>query len=245
MSTHAVTRTRLERGEQLYPRTVADIRFALEAADVEFFAENGGCPGARLKSSKPPLIRAIDDWRPGATGRRPDPPLSLPMVRSDRPQAWVSGYCRAIPGSVSGDPHPASDGTTAASVMALVSTRDQHAWRSLQWRKALFWLQNRADPVPLCPRQIRAFGAFWPMRTGSRVVACYRVTMTTSENLAAASFTSPEREYIRRELDQFFGTFPSVADGFQLKTWRGGPQKGQPKLPPARQGADRAGSDAA
>jgi hypothetical protein len=56
--------------------------------------------------------------------------------------------------------------------------------------------------------------------------------MTSSENPAELAFTSPEREYIRRELDQFFGTFPSVADGFQLKTWRGGPQKGQPKLPP-------------
>ena len=41
-----------------------------------------------------------------------------------------------------------------------------------------------------------------------------------------------EREYIRRELDQFFGTLPTVAEGFQLRTWRGGPQKGQPKLPP-------------
>lgn len=56
--------------------------------------------------------------------------------------------------------------------------------------------------------------------------------MTMPENPAAAAFTSPEREYIRRELDQFFGTFPAVADGFQLKTWRGGPQKGQAKLPP-------------
>jgi hypothetical protein len=37
-------------------------------------------------------------------------------------------------------------------------------------------------------------------------------------------FTPAERDYIRRELDQFFSTLPSVADGFQLKTWRGGPQ---------------------
>jgi hypothetical protein len=47
------------------------------------------------------------------------------------------------------------------------------------------------------------------------------------------AFTPTERDYIRRELDMFFSTFPSVADGFQLKTWRGGPQAGQPKLPPA------------
>ncbi|WP_158746494.1 hypothetical protein [Acidisphaera sp. L21] len=38
---------------------------------------------------------------------------------------------------------------------------------------------------------------------------------------------------MRRELDMFFSSFPTVAEGFQLKTWRGGPQAGQPKLPPA------------
>ena len=57
--------------------------------------------------------------------------------------------------------------------------------------------------------------------------------MITFENATGAEFTSGEREYIRRELDQFFSTLPSVAEGFQLRTWRGGPQKGQPKLPPA------------
>jgi hypothetical protein len=57
--------------------------------------------------------------------------------------------------------------------------------------------------------------------------------MMTSDNHASAVLTSGEREYIRRELDTFFGTLPSVAEGFQLKTWRGGPLKGQPKLPPA------------
>jgi hypothetical protein len=56
--------------------------------------------------------------------------------------------------------------------------------------------------------------------------------MTTSDSPSASAFTSGERDYIRRELDQFFSTFPSVAEGFQLRTWRGGPQKGQPKMPP-------------
>ena len=37
------------------------------------------------------------------------------------------------------------------------------------------------------------------------------------------------------ELDMFFSTYPTVAEGFQLKTWRGGPHAGQPKLPPAAQ----------
>ena len=31
----------------------------------------------------------------------------------------------------------------------------------------------------------------------------------------------------------FFGTLPSVAEGFLLRTWRGGPLAGQPKVPPA------------
>ncbi len=29
----------------------------------------------------------------------------------------------------------------------------------------------------------------------------------------------------------FFSTLPSVADGFHLRTWRGGPLAGQPKVP--------------
>jgi len=51
----------------------------------------------------------------------------------------------------------------------------------------------------------------------------------------AATFTPGEREYIRRELDVFFSTYPTVAEGFQPKNWRGGPQVGQPKLPPSAQ----------
>jgi hypothetical protein len=56
--------------------------------------------------------------------------------------------------------------------------------------------------------------------------------MTTSVAPSFTLLTPGERQYIRRELDQFFGTLPTVAEGFQLRTWRGGPQKGQPKLPP-------------
>ena len=56
--------------------------------------------------------------------------------------------------------------------------------------------------------------------------------MTKSATQSISALTSSEREYIRRELDQFFGTLPAVAEGFQLRTWRGGPQKGRPKLPP-------------
>ncbi len=55
--------------------------------------------------------------------------------------------------------------------------------------------------------------------------------MTTPEPSAVpAVLTTVERDYIRRELDMFFSTLPTVADGFQLRTWRGGPQAGQPKV---------------
>ena len=43
------TVARLERGDVLRDRTVAAIRAALEAAGVEFIAENGGGPGVRLR----------------------------------------------------------------------------------------------------------------------------------------------------------------------------------------------------
>jgi hypothetical protein len=57
--------------------------------------------------------------------------------------------------------------------------------------------------------------------------------MTPSPNPSVATLTPAERAYIRREFHQFFSTFPTVAEGFQLKTWRAGPKQGQPKLSPA------------
>ncbi len=38
----------------------------------------------------------------------------------------------------------------------------------------------------------------------------------TKPPAAPALFTPAERDYIRHELDMFFSTLPSVADGFQL-----------------------------
>ena len=55
--------------------------------------------------------------------------------------------------------------------------------------------------------------------------------MSTPKTTTPAVFTPGEREYVRRELDRFFSTLPSVADGFQIRTWRGGAQAGQPKVP--------------
>lgn len=46
------TIARLERGEELKPETLSAIRVALEAAGVEFIAENGGGAGVRLRNGK-------------------------------------------------------------------------------------------------------------------------------------------------------------------------------------------------
>lgn len=45
----ADTVSRLERGEELMPRTVQAIRTALEAAGVIFIDQNGDGPGVRLR----------------------------------------------------------------------------------------------------------------------------------------------------------------------------------------------------
>ena len=72
------------------------------------------------------------------------------------------------------------------------------------------------------------------------ISACYVAGMSKTQDRMIAGFTAGERDYIRRELDMFFSTLPTVAEGFQLKTWRGGPQAGRPKVPPvARSLIDR------
>jgi hypothetical protein len=52
--------------------------------------------------------------------------------------------------------------------------------------------------------------------------------MSKMQSELIATFTPGERDYIRRQLDRFFSTLPTVAEGFQLKTWRGGPDAGKP-----------------
>ena len=59
-------------------------------------------------------------------------------------------------------------------------------------------------------------------------------SMTATET-QPSEFTASERAYIRSELDQVFSTFPAIADGIQLRTWRTGERKDRPKLPPAAQ----------
>lgn len=50
-SVSADTVARLERGEELKPRTVDAIRIALEYAGVIFIEEDGSGPGVRLKKN--------------------------------------------------------------------------------------------------------------------------------------------------------------------------------------------------
>jgi hypothetical protein len=58
--------------------------------------------------------------------------------------------------------------------------------------------------------------------------------MTTTDP-HAETFTPAERAYIRSELDRYFTTLPTVAEGLMLRTWKTGPRAGQPKLGPAAQ----------
>lgn len=46
-------------------------------------------------------------------------------------------------------------------------------------------------------------------------------------------FDQRERELIRSAFAAHFGQIASLSDGIFLRVWRSGPQKNQPKLPPA------------
>src|SRR3954470_19024012 len=48
-----------------------------------------------------------------------------------------------------------------------------------------------------------------------------------------ARVIAPERDLIRRSLCMQFSQYPSAAEGILLRTWRGGPYAGKPKVPPA------------
>src|SRR5215217_1641757 len=48
-------------------------------------------------------------------------------------------------------------------------------------------------------------------------------------------FNPAERALIRLELMPRFGQEPQLANGLFLRTWRAGPQKGEPKIPKAIQ----------
>jgi len=48
-----------------------------------------------------------------------------------------------------------------------------------------------------------------------------------------APFNTAERNLLRHEFLVRFGQAPCLADGIWLRSWRGGPQAGQPKIPAA------------
>ena len=49
-------------------------------------------------------------------------------------------------------------------------------------------------------------------------------------------FTSIERDLIRREFCKHFGSYPKLAHGMLLRTWRSGPKANLPKVPKAMAG---------
>jgi hypothetical protein len=67
-------------------------------------------------------------------------------------------------------------------------------------------------------------------------LTCYIAAMSISPTTTTvAAFNPVERDYLRQQLDVFFSTLPTVAEGIQLRTWKNGTRKGAPKVPPAAQ----------
>ena len=52
----------------------------------------------------------------------------------------------------------------------------------------------------------------------------------------ANPFTPAERDLIRREFCKHFSSYPALADGMLLRTWRSGPKANHPKIPKAMAG---------
>jgi hypothetical protein len=46
-------------------------------------------------------------------------------------------------------------------------------------------------------------------------------------------FTKGEIAYLKSEFSPRFGALPRLADGFLLRSWKSGPNRGQPRLPAA------------
>jgi hypothetical protein len=57
--------------------------------------------------------------------------------------------------------------------------------------------------------------------------------MTSQSGPPSCPFDAREREFIRREFGVHFGQPSYLADAILLRTWRSGPKKNLPKLPPA------------
>src|SRR5271166_6452096 len=108
---------------------------------------------------------------------------------------------------------------------------------------ALRHLGRRPDGQPHLLIDYTQFGGGQDFRHAARQPMANRgrhrvavITMTDMQTAPSIGFTPSERAYIRTELDIFFSTLPTVAEGFQLKTWRSGPDRGKPKLSPVAKG---------
>jgi hypothetical protein len=60
--------------------------------------------------------------------------------------------------------------------------------------------------------------------------------MSRTSAMPPCPFSTAERALIRQEFGMHFGQLPALADGIFLRSWRAGPQAGQPKVPLALQG---------
>jgi hypothetical protein len=77
----------------------------------------------------------------------------------------------------------------------------------------------------------RGHGALRPWSPrGAFVGGTEQIMVVTSD---ASVFTSKDRELLRMEFMDRFGSAVSIHDGFWIKRWSTGPRKGQPKISPA------------
>jgi len=60
--------------------------------------------------------------------------------------------------------------------------------------------------------------------------------MSPAADPPPACVTPPPCALIRRELGQHFGQYPALVDGLLLRSWRGGPLRGEAKIPAAARG---------
>ncbi len=137
--------------------------------------------------------------------------------------------------------HFLPDPADIAASGSLQELRRRSAWASTLRRQPGIGPAGRCGPgtaglpAPHSPQCATPSVGAGESRTASAAYA-NRHRMSKTQTAPPAGFTPGERDYIRRELDMFFSTLPSVAEGFQLKTWRGGPEAGRPKLSPSAKG---------
>lgn len=95
-----------------YPRTIGALRTALEAAGVEFIAENGGGPGVRLSQ------KGVNSTHTPASERSPNTAPEAPALRSVGPEDEARGGHEApadrpgptVPGTGPRRPRKRTDG---------------------------------------------------------------------------------------------------------------------------------------